>query len=102
MIDLRQKSIVVTGGASGIGAAICAAACEEGAAVGIIDIDSDAAVSLCRKLGSRAWCASGDVESEASMHEALEALSLNMPVFNGFVNSLLALCRPESLWKKCR
>ena len=51
MIDLRQKSIVVTGGASGIGAAICTAACEEGAAVGIIDIDGDAAVSLCRKLG---------------------------------------------------
>ena len=46
MIDLRQKSIVVTGGASGIGAAICTAAYEEGAAVGIIDIDSDAAVSL--------------------------------------------------------
>ena len=64
MIDLRQKSIVVTGGASGIGAAICTAACEEGAVVGIIDIDSDAAVSLCSKLGPRAWCASGDVESE--------------------------------------
>ena len=87
MIDLRQKSIVVTGGASGIGAAICTAASEEGAAVGIIDIDSDAAVSLCRKLGPRAWCASGDVESEASMHAALEALSLNMPVFNGCVTS---------------
>jgi len=87
VIDLRQKSIVVTGGASGIGAAICTAAYEEGAAVGIIDIDSDAAVSLCRKLGPRAWCASGDVESEASMHVALEALSLNMPVFNGCVTS---------------
>ena len=63
MIDLRQKSIVVTGGASGIGAAICTAACEEGAAVGIIDIDGDAAVSLCRKLGPRAWCASGLLSS---------------------------------------
>jgi NAD(P)-dependent dehydrogenase (short-subunit alcohol dehydrogenase family) len=31
VIDLRQKSIVVTGGASGIGAAICTAAYEEGA-----------------------------------------------------------------------
>ncbi|MDA1151072.1 MAG: SDR family NAD(P)-dependent oxidoreductase [Proteobacteria bacterium] len=38
MIDLRQKSIVVTGGASGIGAAICAAAYKEGASVGVIDI----------------------------------------------------------------
>jgi len=50
VIDLRQKSIVVTGGASGIGAAICTAAYEEGAAVGIIDIDSDAAVSYAENL----------------------------------------------------
>jgi TRAP-type uncharacterized transport system fused permease subunit len=57
MIDLRQKSIVVTGGASGIGAAICAAAYKEGASVGVIDIDGDAAINLCKKLGRRAYCA---------------------------------------------
>ncbi|MDP4785011.1 MAG: SDR family NAD(P)-dependent oxidoreductase [Alphaproteobacteria bacterium] len=57
MIDLRQKSIVVTGGASGIGAAICAAAYKEGASVGVIDIDDDAAINLCKKLGRRAYCA---------------------------------------------
>ena len=87
MIDLRQKSIVVTGGASGIGAAICAAAYKKGASVGVIDIDGDAASNLCKKLGRRAYCALGDVESESSMNAALETLSLNMPAFNGCVAS---------------
>lgn len=87
MIDLRQKSIVVTGGASGIGAAICATAYKEGATVGVIDIDGDAALNLCKQLGRRAYFALGDVESESSMNAALEVLSSNMPVFNGCVAS---------------
>ena len=37
MIDLSEKSIVVTGGASGIGAAVCEAAHREGAYVGVIE-----------------------------------------------------------------
>ena len=87
VIDLRQKSIVVTGGASGIGAAICATAYKEGATVGVIDIDGDAALNLCKQLGRRAYFALGDVESESSMNAALEVLSSNMPVFNGCVAS---------------
>ena len=47
MIDLTQKSIVVTGGASGIGAAICDSANREGAHVGIIDINEKAARAFC-------------------------------------------------------
>ena len=87
MIDLRQESIVGTGGASGIGAVICDAAYKEGATVGVIDIDGDAALNLCKQLGSRAYFALGDVESESSMNAALEMLSSNMPVFNGCVTS---------------
>ena len=49
MIDVSRKSIVVTGGASGIGAAVCGAAIEQGAYVGVIDIDEDAAHHL-RKI----------------------------------------------------
>ena len=75
MINLEQKSIVVTGGASGIGAAICSAAHKEGAIIGIIDIDEDAAFGLCEKLGDRAFHASGDVESEDSIKAALDKLS---------------------------
>ena len=50
MIDVSQKSIVVTGGASGIGAAVCTAAIEQGAYIGVIDIDEDAGRTICGKL----------------------------------------------------
>jgi NAD(P)-dependent dehydrogenase (short-subunit alcohol dehydrogenase family) len=87
MIDLRQKSIVVTGGASGIGAAIVQAAHKDGATVGIIDLDESAARDVAAKLGERAYYTTGDVESEESMNVALDALSKNMPAFNGCVTS---------------
>ena len=85
MIDLTEKSIVVTGGASGIGAAICDSANREGAHVGIIDVNEEAAKALCQYLGDRACFAYGDVESEESMDKALSTLSQNMPLFNGCV-----------------
>ena len=87
MIDLSEKSIVVTGGASGIGAAVCEAAHREGAFVGIIDINSQAASEFCDRLGDRAFFAKGDVESEDSMDTALSTLSDRMPAFNGCVTS---------------
>ncbi len=87
MIKIQQKSIVVTGGASGIGAAICTAAHKEGATIGIIDINGDAAQELCTALGRRAHFAVGDVESEGSIDAALEKLSTSMPAFNGCVTS---------------
>ena len=53
-------SIVVTGGASGIGAAVCKSLYEQGAVIGIIDIDVNAGESLCRALGDRAFFSAGD------------------------------------------
>ena len=85
MIDVSRKSIVVTGGASGIGAAVCGAAIEQGAYVGVIDIDEDAGRTICEKLGDKAFFAAGNVESEGSVNEAISKLSSDMPYFNGAV-----------------
>ena len=85
MIDVSQKSIVVTGGASGIGAAVCTAAIEQGAYIGVIDIDEDAGRTICGKLGDKAFFAAGNVESESSMNEAISKLSSDMPNFDGAV-----------------
>ena len=63
-------SIVVTGGARGIGAAVCKLLYEQGAVIGIIDIDENAGESLCRALGDRAFFSAGDVGSENSMQIA--------------------------------
>ena len=43
-LELRGKTVVVTGGAKGIGAAIIRAAAEEGADTIVIDRDEDAEV----------------------------------------------------------
>jgi NAD(P)-dependent dehydrogenase (short-subunit alcohol dehydrogenase family) len=80
-------SIVVTGGASGIGAAVCKSLYEQGAVIGIIDIDVNAGESLCRALGDRAFFSAGDVGSENSVQAAFSELESFMPPVNGCVTS---------------
>lgn len=48
--DLDGKRVIVSGGASGIGAGIVQGFVEQGCAVGFIDISGDAGHSLCRSL----------------------------------------------------
>lgn len=48
--DLRDRTVVVTGGASGIGAAIVAAFAAQGARVGILDLDIAAGGALADRL----------------------------------------------------
>lgn len=55
MTDLDGKSALVTGGASGIGAACARELAGRGATVTIADVDRDAAVSLARDIGGTAW-----------------------------------------------
>jgi meso-butanediol dehydrogenase/(S,S)-butanediol dehydrogenase/diacetyl reductase len=56
---LDGKVIVVTGGASGIGAAICRRAAAEGAALAILDVQYEPARALADELegAARAWAA---------------------------------------------
>ncbi len=84
---LEHKSIIVTGGGSGIGAAICRAAHDQGATVGLIDINQDAAQMVCQSLGSRAFFAHGDVTDEASMDAAFTSLQRDMPPITSCVTS---------------
>jgi len=67
MTGLDDKSIIVTGGGSGIGAAICRAAYDQGATVGLIDLNQDAAQMVYQSLGSKAFFAHGDFTDNASM-----------------------------------
>lgn len=50
-LNLKEKVIVITGGAKGIGAEIAKAAAEEGAAIAIIDKDENAGRELEAELG---------------------------------------------------
>ncbi len=54
---LDGKIAIVTGGGKGIGAAVCAAFTEEGAAVGVLDYDADAAEAVARQLRDKGYAA---------------------------------------------
>lgn len=51
--SLLDKTVFVTGGASGIGAEIVSAFSQQGAKVGFLDLDEGASQALCEKLGDR-------------------------------------------------
>ena len=83
---------VVTGGASGIGAACCAVLAAQGGKVVVLDRDPDKAKELAESIGGYA-CA-GDVGSQASLTEAAARIEKEVGPVTGLVNSAGILQRP--------
>lgn len=67
MRGLKGKVAIVTGGASGIGAAACRRFVEEGTRVAVGDIDGDRAEALARELGADAIAVRFDAGDVASV-----------------------------------
>jgi NAD(P)-dependent dehydrogenase (short-subunit alcohol dehydrogenase family) len=61
---LKDRVVIVTGGASGIGRATAERLVEEGACVALVDIDAEAAAAVAGELGSDVLPLAGDVSSE--------------------------------------
>lgn len=85
-VALQGKVVLVTGGASGIGAATCAALAESGARVAIVDRDRDAAKALARQL-SGALPVVADVTDPAALHAAVRACVDAFGALHGAVNA---------------
>lgn len=71
MFDLTGKTALITGGASGIGAAIATAFHDQGARVVVLDRDLEAARHQAESLGVDARSVECDVTSEESIARAL-------------------------------
>ncbi len=96
---LAGKTAIITGAASGIGAATAERFCQEGAAVLVVDWNGEGAAAVAQSLdptGQRAGYVQGDVQDEAtaaaSVQAALERWGrLDIVVNNAAVASALDL-----------
>lgn len=68
--SLRGRGVMITGGATGIGAAMVEAFAEQGARVGFIDIDETSAAALCGRIEDT-WFRPVDVTEVAVLKAAI-------------------------------
>lgn len=109
LFDLSGKAAVVTGGAIGIGQAICTRLAEAGAGIMIVDIDEAGAgqtADMARAVGGRAEVVKADARSGADAKRVIQAAldafgSVDILVNNaGMYPISPVLDTPEELWDK--
>src|SRR3954447_21150903 len=84
MTDLRGRSALVTGGASGIGAACARELAARGATVTVADVDDVAAKTLADEISGKAWAV--DLLDVGSLEDL--ALQTDVLVNNAGIQSI--------------
>ena len=87
---LTEKSAVITGGASGIGKAIAMRFAEEGANIGILDVNTESAelvAEAVRALGVKAIVAKCDVGQSNEVTSAFEKMAVELGNVDILVNN---------------
>jgi NAD(P)-dependent dehydrogenase (short-subunit alcohol dehydrogenase family) len=94
-MELAGKVAVVTGGASGIGRALCRRFATEGASVVVADVDAPGAAAVAQEIGGLA--VSGDVSVEADVTAMIDAARLSFDRIDLFCGNagILAGSRPD-------
>lgn len=72
-MQLSERTVLITGGASGLGAATARMCVAAGARVALVDLDAAAGEALAAELGDAARAYTADVADEASLRAALDA-----------------------------
>src|SRR5690349_5769416 len=81
MADIAGKSALVTGGASGLGAATVRRLHAQGAHVTVADVQEDKGSALVSELGERATFVRTDVTDEAAVEAAVSAAAAAAPLW---------------------
>jgi NAD(P)-dependent dehydrogenase (short-subunit alcohol dehydrogenase family) len=107
--SLAERAVLVTGGASGIGAAIVEAFCLQGARVAFLDIDEAGAAALVQRLGKEGRAPlfrRCDLTDIAALRQSIAALAGEVGQFRVLVNNAarddrheIAAVTPE-LWDR--
>lgn len=87
---LNGKAILVTGGARGLGAAICRLLAASGARVTVADVRADAAADLAASLsaqGAQAWPLALDVTDSASVEDGVRGAASRFGRLDAIVNN---------------
>ncbi|MBY5830000.1 L-iditol 2-dehydrogenase [Rhizobium ruizarguesonis] len=84
---LSGKVALVTGGASGIGKAVCERFAAEGARVVVADLDGERCARVAEAIGPQAWGVALDVTSQDSIEEAVRFTISNAGQIDILVNA---------------
>ena len=90
MKGIKDKVVVVTGGAGGIGAAICRRFAEDGAKVAVFDVNGEAAAAVAaqiRQQGGQAAPFAMDLTSQESVVAAVQAAEQELGPIDILVNN---------------
>ncbi|MCI3133642.1 SDR family NAD(P)-dependent oxidoreductase [Phenylobacterium aquaticum] len=85
--SLKDRAVFITGGASGIGAALVEAFHGQGARVGFIDRDADAGAALAGRLG-RVWFQPCDVTDAGALTGAIAAAAQAIGPIRVLINNV--------------
>ena len=88
-MDLRldEKVVIVTGGAKGIGEAVCVTLAGEGAIPVIVDRDADAADALQKKIGGKSIFVEADLTSSDACNNTVKKIVEQLGTIHGVVNN---------------
>ena len=71
-MELKGKTVMVTGGASGLGEACVRRLISEGASAAVVDLDGEKGRRLADELGSQVVYCETDVTDESSVQAAID------------------------------
>lgn len=85
-MQISERTFLVTGGSSGLGAATIRRLARGGARVVIADLDRDAGEQLAREIGADALFVPADVTDETQMRAAMDSAAARFNTLHGAIN----------------